>query len=379
MNRSLDAALALITLALIAVGLVMVFSASATLAEEAYGTPYKYLLRQAIAVSLGSVLGVITALTPTASMRRYGPAFLMATCLMLVLTYVPGAQYKANGAARWIGFGSINVQPSEFAKIAVLVVLADYLDRWRGQIRDARVLLGAMAIPAIPLVLTLFQPDFGTTAIMGGLCGVMLFVAGLDLRVVAMLGAVGALAAVGLVVTADYRMARVTSFMDPWSNQSAEGYHIIQSWVAMHSGGLDGQGLGNSIAKLHFLPEPWTDFIGAVIAEEFGFLGIIGLVLLFSAFVWRGLTIAVRARDAFGMYLASTLTLMIGLEAVFNLCVIMGLVPPKGLVLPFISYGASAMFANLWGVGILLSIAAESREVPLSEGWPGRRELLAAR
>ena len=171
---------------------------------------------------------------------------------------------------------------------------------------------------------------------------------------------------------AQYRMDRITSFTDPWAAQQAEGYHTIQSWVAMHSGGLWGQGLGNSMAKLHFLPEPWTDYIAAVIAEELGLLRLGIMIILFGIFVWRGLVIARRARDAFGMFLAATLTAMIGFEAFFNLAVVMGMVPPKGLVLPFISYGSSAMLANLWAVGVLLSIAAEGNEEALKKGWPLR-------
>jgi cell division protein FtsW len=200
----------------------------------------------------------------------------------------------------------------------------------------------------------------------------MLFVAGLRIEYILGLGGLGTVGAAAAVLSADYRMDRVTSFLDPWATQQSEGYHTIQSWVAMHSGGLWGQGLGNSMAKLHFLPEPWTDYIAAVIAEELGLLRLGLLILAFGLFVWRGLVISRRAKDAFGMYLASTLTAMIGFEAFFNLAVVMGMVPPKGLVLPFISYGASAMLANLWAVGVLLSIAAEGNEVEVGEGWPKR-------
>ena len=162
--------------------------------------------------------------------------------------------------------------------------------------------------------------------------------------------------------------------MDPWSVSDNEGHQVIQSWVAMHSGGFWGQGLGNSVAKLHWLPEPWTDFIGAVVAEELGLAAIIGLIGLYSIFLWRGLHIARNARDAFSMLLASTLTLMVGFEAFFNLGVVMGVLPPKGLVLPFISYGATAMMSHLWVIGILLSISAESHNAPVSSGWPKAHE-----
>jgi cell division protein FtsW len=289
----------------------------------------------------------------------------------LLLCFVPGVAYKANGACRWLGFGSIHVQPSEFAKIAVLAVLADYLERHRGRLHEPRVALCAAAIPLPVMALVLPEPDFGTTAIVAMLSGVMLFLAGLRVTHLAM--AAGAAGAIGLpvLVLEQYRVQRLTSFLDPWAAEQGDGYHVIQSWIAMHSGGLFGQGLGNSLAKLHFLPEPWTDFIAAVVAEELGLVGILALLTLYAAFVWRGLRIALRARDAHGMYLAGSITAMIGLQAALNLGVVMGVLPPKGLVLPFISYGASALVAQLWAVGILLSIAAEADDKHPSLGWGG--------
>lgn len=370
MNRTFDHWLVLVTAALIAFGLVMIYSASAVLADEAYGDPFKYLTRQGFALGLGVVIAALTAFTPTRALRKGGVVMFGISTAGLVATYLPGIQYKANGAARWIGAAGVNFQPSEFAKIAVLMLLADFLDRYKAHINNPRVIVSAILIPALPMALTLGQPDFGTTAIMGGLCALMIFIAGLAWRYILPILGVGAVGVVALVAGADYRLKRVTSFMDPWSNQQGDGYHIIQSWVAMHSGGVEGQGLGNSIAKLHFLPEPWTDFIGAVIGEELGLIGLGALVLLFGLFVWRGMLISRRAGNAYGTYLAATLSVMIGLEAFFNLAVILGLVPPKGLVLPFISYGSSATLANLWAVGILLSVAAEAKEAPVGEAWP---------
>lgn len=378
MNRSFDHWLVLITAVLLAFGLVMVFSASAVLAEEEFHDPYKYLIRQSIAIVVGVGVAAAMAFTPTRALKRFGYVAYAACLAGLLCTYVPGLQYKANGAARWIGMGGVNVQPSEFAKIAVLIVLSSFLDQYRTHLHDRRVLAAALAIPALPAALTLGQPDFGTTAIMVGLCGIMLVIAGLQWRYLIPVAGAGALGVVFLVTGEEYRWKRVTSFMDPWQNQQGDGYHIIQSWVAMHSGGVNGQGLGNSMAKLHFLPEPWTDFIGAVIGEELGLVGLVGLVSLFALFVWRGMRIAQRASTAFGTYLAATLAVMIGLEAFFNLAVILGLVPPKGLVLPFISYGSSATLANLWAVGVLLSIAAEAKDQPLAQGWQGAASPLQA-
>ena len=178
-----------------------------------------------------------------------------------------------------------------------------------------------------------------------------------------------------VLIMEEYRLRRVLTFWDPWEFKQGEGYQIIQSWIAMHNGGLTGQGLGNSVSKRYFLPEPWTDFIAAVISEELGFLGILVVIALFCALMWRGFHIARNARDSFSMFLAASLTMMISCEAFFNLGVVMGMIPPKGLVLPFISYGASAMMANLWAIGLLLSIASEARSIPVESGW--KQELTA--
>ncbi|MCB9779998.1 MAG: putative lipid II flippase FtsW [Alphaproteobacteria bacterium] len=380
MNRRLDLWLMATVAALIGIGLVMVFSASAVVAGDG-GDPTHFFTRQGIAVVMGLVLCAVTAVTPLATIRRWRLAAYVACGVALLLVFVPGIQHKANGAARWLGFGSLHIQPSEFTKIVVLVYLADFLDRWRGYLGEPKVLLRAVVIPVPALLLILPEPDFGTTAILAGLCGIMLFVAGMRLTHIGALAGVGAAVGVPVMIAEAYRIERLTSFRDPWAVADGAGYHTIQSWVAMHSGGWFGQGLGNSMAKLYFLPEPWTDYIGAVIAEELGWLRLMAIVLLFAVLVWRGLTIARNARDPFGMFLASTLTAMIGLNAFFNLAVIMGLVPPKGLVLPFISYGASAMIANLWAVGLLLSISAEAEAGPVAqtaapaEGWPYRHEV----
>lgn len=371
MNRSTDPWLIAVVVLLLTFGLVMVYSASAVVATEWTGDQMYFFTRQVVAGLFGLALCVGTALTPMKVIRRYGLPLYGGLLALLVLCLVPGIQYKANGAARWIGFGPIHFQPSEFAKIAVLIVLADYLERHRAHLSDVRVLLRAALIPLPAMMLILPEPDFGTTAILAGLCTAMLFVAGMQLSHMAVVAGLGAVVGVPVMLMETYRMQRLTSFMDPWANYDDEGYHVIQGWIALHSGGFWGQGLGKSIAKLHFLPEPWTDFISAVVGEELGLIGLIVLVVLYSAFVWRGLSIARRARDPFSMYLAACLTAGIGLQAFFNLAVVLGLVPPKGLVLPFMSYGSTALQAHLWCVGILLSVASESVEKPLEQGWAG--------
>ena len=331
MNRSTDPWLILTVALLVVFGLVMVYSASAVVALEHTGDEARYLTRQLVAVALGLVLCVGSAVTPIRILRRYRVALYVAALLGLVLCFVPGIRHSANGASRWLGFGGFNVQPSEFAKIIVLFTLAHFLDKRRGQIQDHRVVMKSLLIPLPVLLLVLMQPDFGTTVIIGGLCIVMLFIAGIRAAHMGVALAAGVAVGIPVMQAQAYRLRRLTSFLDPWATANDEGYHTIQSWVAMHSGGLWGQGLGASMAKLHFLPEPWTDYISAVIAEELGLLALTALIMLFVILVWRGIAIARRARDAFSMYLASTLAIMVGLEAFFNLAVVMGMVPMRRL------------------------------------------------
>ncbi len=369
MNRSTDPLLITVVALLLVVGLVMVYSASAVIAAETAGDQMYFFTRQVFAGTVGLALAVGTALTPMRVLRRYGLPFYGGVLALLVLCHVPGIQYKANGAARWIGFGPVHFQPAEFAKIAVLIVLADFLERHRAHLSDLRVLVRAALIPLPALLLIFPQPDFGSTAIIAGLCALMLFVAGMRLAHMAAVVGVGCVVGIPLMLLESYREQRIASFLDPWGNMQGDGYQVIQGWIAMHSGGLFGQGLGNSVAKLHYLPEPWTDFISAVLAEELGLVGVASLIVLYALFVWRGLSIARRARDPFSMYLAAVITAGIGLQAFFNMAVVMGLVPPKGLVLPFLSYGATAIQSHLWSVGILLSVAAESTDARAQEGW----------
>jgi cell division protein FtsW len=368
MNRRSDPWLVLAVVLLCILGLTMVYSASAVVAAEESGSGWYFVTRQLIAGGVGLVACIATALTPMATLRRWRWVLYGVIVTMLVLVFVPGIQHRANGAARWIGVGGFHLQPSAPAKIAVLALLADYLDRHRTRLHDLGVLFRAALLPLPVVALVVLEPDFGTTAIITGLCLLMGFLAGVRWRyMIVGAGAVLA-AAVPVLLMEQYRVRRLMSFRDPWAVEQGDGYHVIQSWIAMHSGGLWGQGLGNSLSKLRFLPEPWTDFVGSVLAEELGLVAMLGLMALYLVLVWRGLSIARHAKDGYGALLAATLTGMFGLEAAFNLGVITGLLPPKGLVLPFISYGATQLMAHLWAVGILLSIAAEGEAAP-SPRW----------
>lgn len=369
MNRRIDHWLLLIVTLLITSGMLMVFSASAVGNPNVIGAEFKYLIRQGMALGVGIALCTAASLM-TSKMWRGVHKYLYAMLVLgLIFCFVPGIGHASHGASRWVGFGSVNFQPSSFAKIAVLISLATFLHNHRGKTHLLPVLVKASFIPGFMISFIIIEPDFGTSLIIASLSFFMMIIAGMKLKHL-MYSAIGFVSLGSIVLfSAEYRMRRMLNFLDPWQTRQAEGYQVVQSWIAMHNGGLTGQGLGNSIAKRQFLPEPWTDFIAAVIAEELGFIGITILIGLFAALLWRGLYIARHAKDAFSMYLATALTFMIVGEAFFNLGVVMGVVPPKGLVLPFISYGSSAMMANMTAIGILLSISAERQDTPLADGW----------
>ncbi len=374
MTRRTDPALILVTVALAVSGLVMVYSASGAIAAEQAGDSMKYFNRQLVALGIGLLVALAAAVTPTRTLRRLRGYLYVGVLLALALCFMPGIGRAVNGAHRWVGSGGLNLQPSEFAKVIVPIMAAHTLDRHRRRIGDWRVLLraGLWMLPAALLILP--EPDLGAVVVLGGTVFVAFWVAGARPRHLGALVGAGAALALPLVALEPYRVKRVFAFLDPWKDPAGAGYHTIQSLMAMHSGGLLGQGIGNSKAKLHFLPEPWTDNIGSVLAEELGLVGLVVLVLLYALFAWRGLTIARRARDGFGLYLAAALTGMVVSEAFVNLGVISGMLPNKGLVLPFMSYGASALISHLWLVGILLGIAAEADHARPEEGWPERRD-----
>lgn len=352
----------LLTLLLVSFGLVMVYSASAVIAAEDNADALYYLKRQAVAVAVG--LGGMTAMAwiPSRFFCRYALSFYVAALVGLCLVFVPGLSESANGATRWIRLGSFHVQPSEFAKLALALVLAARISRDPGRLGDLwRGVLPTVAY-AVPLIfLVMKEPDFGTSAILAGILGLLLLLGGIPGRWMAVFTLVGTAAAVPMVAFSGYRMDRFRSWLDPWAAAESEGYQVIQSWVALYSGGWMGQGLGNSLAKLRFLPEPWTDFVAAVVGEELGFLGLLFLLVCYGLIAWRGVVIAGRSRTYFGMLVAGCITAVLGTQALLNLSVVLGLVPPKGLVLPFISYGGSAIIAQLWSIGLLLSISVERR------------------
>ena len=361
-RRGYDTVLIGLVVIFLIVGLVMVQSASGPTAAEEYGDAFRYVRRQGMAMGAGIVGCFVVALIPYEWLRKY--AFHAYGAVLVLLTFVLAFPAQG-GAQRWISLGSVNFQPSEFAKIAVVLAMAQLLSSNAGKIDDIKGFLWkAVLLPTPALFLLLVEPDMGTTLITAGLAFLCIYLAGMKQSWMVGLIAGGIAVGVPVMLSAEYRVRRFTSFMNPWEDYYGDGHQVIQSMIAFHSGGLTGAGLGESQAKHQFLPEPWTDFVGSVLAEELGLIGLLVLIAAYGVLIWRGLRIARQATDLFGVITATSLTVAIGGQAFSNLGVAMGIVPPKGLVLPFMSYGASAVMGHLICIGLLLNISAHQTPIP---------------
>ncbi len=345
---------------LVLFGALMVFSASAVLASERYGSSYYFLIRQLIwaAAGLGAMVGVMHF-----DYRRLANPHIIfpALGLQLLLLAVVLFADRSHHAHRWLHLGPIGFQPSEFSKLVLVVFLAYFLAFRKGAVDDWKHTLFPIAlVSGASVALVIKEPDLGTSVALMLIVAAMLFAAGL--RVVYF--AYGALAALPLLYVlifhVGYRYRRVLAFLDPYSDPLGKGFQIIQSFIAVGTGGIDGVGLMDGKQKLFYLPEPHTDFVFAVVGEELGFLGGLFVLGLFAVILWRGLRAAMRCNDEFGRLLAIGLTVMIVGQALVNISVVLGLMPTKGIPLPLISYGGSSLFMSLVGIGILLNISQHS-------------------
>ena len=359
---SWDWPLLLLVVGQMAFGLLMILSSSSLYADARYGNALHFAIRQVMGLIGGATAGVFLLRLRWSTLRALSWPSYIASFVGLLLVLTPMA-HGAKGATRWIALGPVNFQPSELAKLAIIWVLAHYLAANEGRLRDLTgVVAPALLIPAPIILLVLAQPDFGTTVILCSLVFSSLFLAGLAWRWVAAGGLAG-VCALGLVAILEpYRIRRLTSFLDPSADMQGAGYQVVQGWIALGSGGLTGRGLATGQAQSGFLPEAHTDFISAVVGEEFGAIGWAVLVLSYAVLVWRGTVIASRAKDMFGHLLAQGITLLLGAQAIINLGVVAGWLPPKGLVLPFLSYGSSAALVHTLCVAVLLRISMEPGE-----------------
>ena len=352
-----DRVLFIATILLVALSVVMVYSASAPVALERYGRASLFLIKQGMWAVLGVAMLNIVMRIDYRAYRQ--PAFLW-TALGFVVFALVAVYFRApvNGARRWFAVGGIGIQPSELAKLVAIFFIAALLERRMHRVDDVTYALLPIGILVIALVaLILPEPDFGTSMSLLLIAAVMVFAAGVNYRYVA--GVVlCALPALYIVVMGSaYRRRRTLAFLNPWDDPLGDGFQIIQSLIAVGTGGVWGRGLMNGVQKLFYLPEPHTDFIYAAIAEELGLIGATAVVICFSLVAWRGMRIALRAPDSFGAFIALGLTTMVAVQAFLNISVVLGLLPTKGTPLPFVSFGGSSLVINLVGMGILLNVS----------------------
>ncbi|MFG5859882.1 putative lipid II flippase FtsW [Metapseudomonas sp. CR1201] len=352
-------------LALLGLGLVMITSASSEVAAALSGNPLYHMIRHLIYLAIGIVAGLITLQIPMAFWQRHGARLMLAAFVLLILVLLPGIGREVNGAKRWIGFGLFNLQPSELAKLFTVMFIAGYLVRRQDEVREKLTgFIKPMLVLGPIAVLLLAEPDFGATVVLVGSCIAMLFLGGINLvRFVPLAAAV--LAAGVLVMTSQsYRMQRLTNFIDPWADQYGAGYQLSQALIAFGRGEWFGVGLGNSIQKQFYLPEAHTDFVFAVLAEELGMIGALATVGLFVFVSVRALYIglwAEKARQYFSAYVAYGLAFLWIGQVLINIGVNVGLLPTKGLTLPFLSYGGSSLVICCVSLALLLRIEWERR------------------
>lgn len=366
LGQRLDLGLVAATIALVCIGLVMVGSASIGHAERVLGSPFHYFWRQAAFLGIGLVLAAAIYRIRLAHWENAGFAILVFTLFLLLLVLMPGIGKTVNGSTRWLGLGLFNVQVSEIAKLGIVLYLGGYLVRRGVEVRTRFIgFVKPLAVVALAAALLLMEPDFGAAAVLMAIALGMLFLAGsklwqFALLIMPVIGA-GAL----LAVMTPYRMARLTAFLNPWSDPYNSGFQLTQSLIAIGSGSFTGVGLGASVQKLFYLPEAHTDFLFAILAEELGLIGVVTVVALFGWFVLRCFRIGVAAEGAgqvFGASIAWGIGLWVGLQGFVNMGVNMGILPTKGLTLPFMSYGGSSLVIMMVSVGLLLRVHRETVE-----------------
>lgn len=346
---------------LVFTGVVMVYSASSIMADKRFHDSFFFLKRHTAYAVLSIVIMITVAKIDYGHIRKVSIPLMLFSFFLLVLLLLPGVGMEAGGATRWLRFGPLSIQPSEMAKLSIIFFLAHSMTKKKDMNDFKKGFLPYLLVMGAFLSLMLLQPDFGTAMTVAGIMFIMLFVAGArPSYIMSSLLSTGIIAYF-LIASSEYRMKRILSFVDPWSDPQDTGFQIIQSFLAFGAGGMTGRGLGEGRQKLFYLPEPHTDFILPVVGEELGFIGVVLLILLFCSIVFFGLRAALKASDTFGCFLAIGLTSMIGLQAIINMAVVMGLLPTKGLPLPFISYGGTSLIINMIGVGILVSITARGR------------------
>ncbi len=343
---------------LTSIGIVMVFSASQYSAGIRFNDDFHFLKSQLQWSVIGMVIMAIASKIHYKKIQRYANLILIVCVILLSVIFIPGIGVEYNGATRWIGIGSHTIQPSEIAKIGIIIFMANSLAQKKEDIRTlTRGIIPYILLTGIISGLIVLEPDLSTSVLIAAVIFAMLFVAGANLKYIALLGSIALPALIWLVMAAEYRLERFTSFLDPWADMAGDGYQIIQSLLALGSGGIFGQGLGNGKQKLLYIPEPQNDFIFAHIGEELGLIGTTTILILFILLIWRGIRIALHAPDMFASLYSAGFIFLIAFQVIINVGVATSLLPVTGMPLPFISAGGSSLVFLLGGMGILLNIS----------------------
>ncbi|MBD1371322.1 stage V sporulation protein E [Hazenella sp. IB182357] len=347
---------------LLVIGIVMVYSSSAAFAYHKYDDAFFFAKRQLLFAALGLIAMFFIAYVNPDRFRDWALPALLICFGLLIIVLIPGVGIFRNGARSWLGIGAFSIQPSEFMKLAMITFLAKLFSNHQFDITNLKKgLLPALLILGTAFGLIMLQPDLGTGTVMMGTGMALIFVAGARMKHLLTLVGVGGIGFIGLVLAAPYRIQRITAFLNPWEDPLGAGYQLIQSLYAIGPGGILGLGLGMSRQKHLYLPEPHTDFIFSILAEELGFLGAGTVLLLFAIIVWRGIRVAISSPNLFYGLLATGITSMLMIQAGINIGVVSGAFPVTGITLPFLSYGGSSLTLTLAAVGILLNLSRFSR------------------
>lgn len=356
--KKIDYLLLISVLLICLIGIIMIYSSSYVWAEYKFGDSMKYLKAQSLFFIVGLILMIVVSKIPYKYYLNKANIIIAVCFLLLVLVLIPGIGTIRNGSRSWFGIGSLGIQPSEFVKLGLVIFTAKYLSKNIKEMKFIkRGVLPILIVTIIIFGVIMLQPDFGTgVVIVISIIG-LLFVSGVKMSFFTKIGILGLMGITGLIAVAPYRLQRILSFLNPWQDPLGSGFQTIQSLFSIGPGGLLGLGLGNSIQKHFYLPEPQTDFIFAIITEELGFVGALVICALFFSIIIRGFKIALNTNDLFGKYLAFGITFQIAFQSILNLMVVVGLIPVTGVTLPFLSYGGSSLLITMISMGILLNIS----------------------
>ncbi len=356
--RDIRVSIAAIVLCLISIGIVMIYSSSGIYALQEYRDATYFLNRHLLFLALGFVATTVVMAIDYRDFRKYAKPLFIFGLVMLVLVLIPGIGKASYGARRWFKIGSFSFQPSEFMKLIFIIYISDFIVRKQNKMMHFKeAFLPVVVMLAVVCALIIKQPDLGNSVLIAVIVMIMLYIGGTNLKFIYSMLLLTIPGILYLVIKVPYRMRRIVAFLNPWEDSQGIGFQLTQSQIALGSGGLFGVGLGKSMQKLFFLPAAHTDFILSIIGEEFGLIGTMTVVILFGAFIWQGARLVKRISDPFGFYIGVGIMAMLGIQAVVNIGVSIGALPTKGLPLPFVSYGGSALIFNMMAVGLLLNIS----------------------